>query len=204
MKTRKKTRGAAKRRARKAASRFGTISAQAPARKRRANKGRFTMKRKRSKSRGSTSHGFAGGLVSRETLAAVGGASLAAFAGPIVAGYLPTKLGETAAGRLAGSALIGGLGYIALRKVNRTAALAFIGAALAPAIAGEIGRAAAPKRAGVSGYGDGPAGVSYLPEGISGTDTLDDDLGELDDDLGDMDSEQIRGMGAYSDDVLEL
>lgn len=162
--------------------------------------------KRRAKRSGGTGGGALGGLMGRDTLAAIGGASAAAFVGPMIARYLPANLGNSAAGRIGGSVLIGAVGYFALKRVSRTAALAFVGASVAPAIAGELGRGLTP---GLKGYGEAD-GVDYLPPpGVAGylpgeEDALsgDDDGGEL---IGSADAteEDLAGLGEFDAEFVE-
>jgi hypothetical protein len=125
-------------------------------RRRKTRRGR---RRGHSTRRGFLGSGALGGVLSRENLAAVGGASAALMFGPMIANKLPASLGTSAGGRVAAAAIVGGIGYLALKRVNRTAAIGFLAAAVAPSIAAELG-----KKIGVSGYGE-PDGVNYLGGG---------------------------------------
>lgn len=118
------------------------------------------MKRRRSKRRYNSPprSGALGGFVSKDVLAAVGGASAAGLVGPMIGRVLPASMQATPIGRIASAAAVGLVGYVALKRFNRNAALAFAAAAIAPEVTRSIGN----RVAGVSGYGS-PDGIDYLP-----------------------------------------
>ena len=161
------------------------------------------MKRRRSKRRYNSPprSGALGGFVSRDVLAAVGGASAAGLVGPMIGRVLPQSLQATPVGRIASAAAVGLVGYVALKRFNRNAALAFAAAAIAPEVTRSIGN----RVAGVSGYGS-PDGIDYLPtldgypmlvdaDSINGYDDDDDDGGLM----AGYDGETV-GVDGYDDD----
>jgi len=130
---------------------------------------------------------FGGGkFLSRDTIAAVGGAAASAIVGPMLGRMLPAQLGQSRAGQVAASVIIGALGYFALSKVHRTAALAFAGTQIGATVAAMMPAPAAP----MNGFGE-PDGVSYLPQ-LAGDEY--EEIGEWDD------AEEIAG---YNADAVE-
>ena len=151
------------------------------------------MKRRKSSKRRSAprSGGALGGFVSRDVLAAVGGASAAGLVGPMIGRMLPASMQTTPIGRVASAAAVGLVGYFALKRVNRNAALAFAAAAIAPEVTRTIGN----RVAGVSGYGS-PDGIDYLPN-LDGMPMLidSDEMQGFDDD---------DGIDGYDDDTVAV
>lgn len=127
-------------------------------------------------------------------MASVGGAAAAGFVGPIIGKYLPASLGASPVGRIIGAAAVGAVGYMALKRVNRNAALAFAAAAIAPEVTGALGRTVA----GVNGFE--PDGQNYLPYGVDGFDGFDDgeDLDGFDDD------DDLEGLGELDEDFADV
>lgn len=158
----------------------------------------MAKKRRSSRRRGG---GSRRGFATKEILAAVGGAGASAFFGPMIARVLPASIGSTPAGAILGNVLVGGLGYMALRKFNHTAALAFAGASIGPAIASMVGSIGGVGPAALRGYGYGePDGVNYLPD-VSGYLAGDDELAGDDDDLAGDD--ELVGMGEYDSEYVD-
>ena len=89
------------------------------------------------------------------------------------------------------AAAVGLVGYFALKRVNRNAALAFAAAAIAPEVTRTIGN----RVAGVSGYGS-PDGIDYLPN-LDGMPMLidSDEMQGFDDD---------DGIDGYDDDTVAV
>jgi len=145
---------------------------------------RRTYRRKGRRSGGSGLSGRMGGLFSREVLATVAGAAAVGFVGPMVSKYLPKTWGGTAAGRIGSAAIVGAVGFLVLKRYNRSAALGFLSAAVAPTIANEI----STKAAGASGYGE-PDGLDYMGDPLAGY------LGEGDDMIGDV--SEYAGVGDF-------
>lgn len=135
-----------------------------------------------------------GGSAVRDIAFVVGGATAAAFIGPKIAEMLPPSL--KAAGNVGGAVLVGALGFFALRKFNRTAALGFAAASIAPAVASMV----AKQTGGVAGLGaiGDPDGVAYL-NGYAG------ELPQLsgsDDELSG--SDELEGLGAFTPEIVEV
>jgi hypothetical protein len=128
-------------------------------------------------------------------MASVGGAAAAGFVGPIIGKYLPASLGASPVGRIIGAAAVGAVGYMALKRVNRNAALAFAAAAIAPEVTGALGRTVAGVN-GFDGYGE-PDGVNYLPYGVDGFDDG-EDLDGFDD------GEDLEGLGELDEDYADV
>lgn len=151
-----------------------------------SGKGRTGMaiRRKRA-ARRADSRGGLSGIMRGGTISAVGGATAAALFGPRIAAMLPREWFSGSQGVLLGSTLVGALGFFALRKFSRDAALGWIAASVAPAIAAQFG----PR---LSGYeGSSPDGVNYLPvEGIGQLETSE--------------QEAIDGLGEYVDEAVEV
>lgn len=149
-----------------------------------AKKRRSVRRRRRGSGVGGGGRGALGGFLSRDTLAAVGGATAAAFFGPMIGRLVPVNFGGGVVGNIAGSMLVAGIGYLALRRVNRTAALAFVASSVAPTVIGMIGQRAA----GVSGYASSGDGIEYYPQ-LQGGEYYADDAVLVDDGLGEYSGE---------------
>lgn len=167
-----------------------------PRRRRRRSGGSFMARRRRSYRRKGSRRfsglsGRLGGVLSKEVLATVAGASAVGFVGPMVSKYLPAKWGQSSLGRIGSAATVGALGFLILKRYNRAAALGFMAAAVAPTIANEI----SAKTAGTNGFGE-PDGQDYLPEDVAGY------LGEGDDMMGDVD--EYAGVGDYDPAFAEV
>ncbi len=188
-----------RRRRRSSARRFSITAPFALAtgrRARRRRRGGTTMARRRRSYRrkGSRSHGLSGrlgGVLSKEVLATVAGASAVGFVGPMVSKYLPAGWGTSSVGRIGSAFAVGAIGFMVLKRYNRAAALGFMAAAVAPTIANEI----SAKSTGAQGYGE-PDGIEYMPD-VAGY------LGEGDDQMvGDADD--YTGVGDYDPAYAEV
>lgn len=145
------------------------------ARRRRSTRRRATRRRASTARRG-----FA--FLPPNALAAVGGVAAGSIAvsmlGPRIAQSMP-QLASSTIGRVAVSAAIGALGYVALRRVNSAAAAGVFAGALAPEVISAVNRMrqgsapAAPAvmiqpQPAMSGYLPDPTLSGYLPEGVNG------------------------------------
>lgn len=151
-------------------------------------------RRRRSRRSSSPRGGALGGFLSKDVMATVGGAAAAGFLGPQIGRFLPPSMATSPLGRIASAAVVGAVGYLALKRFNRQAALGFAAAAIAPEVSGAISRGAG----GVSGFGE-PDGINYLPmDGIE-DDDVDMMLSGIDDD-----DDGIDGLGELDEDTIDI
>lgn len=123
-------------------------------------------------------------------LAVIGGAAAAGALRPMIERYLPDSM--KTAGNIAAPAIVGALGYLALKKFNKTAALGWV-AATAGVAAGTMAGSALNR--GVSGFGS-PDGVDYLAG------TSDDQIaGYL---AGEGWEDSVSGLGEFEDEYVDV
>jgi hypothetical protein len=127
-------------------------------------------------------------------LAVIGGAAAAGALRPMLERYLPDSL--KTAGNIAGPAVIGGIGYMALKRFNKTAALGWVAATIGVA-AGNMAGSALNRSTGVSGFGE-PDGIDYL-SGVSDEEVAGYLAGE-----GWEDSVGVQGLGEFEDEYVDV
>lgn len=141
---------------------------------------------------GGGGRGALGGFFSRDVMATVGGAVAAGVAGPLVARMLPSQLVSSQMGQVAGAAIVGFVGYFALKRFSRSAALGWAAASLAPVVSSFIPRNLIPGGGGTQGlaygYPDELAGMGY--SGVADGTALVD--------------RSMSGIGDYTDEAVEM
>lgn len=155
--------------------------------------------------RGGGGGGGPRGFINRELLAAVGGTVGSFILTPMIAKFIPASIKKNRMLLALATAALGVGGYALLRKYNKTAALAWAGASIAPVVLSFVGGGNAKKKA-MAGLGDigVPDGVDYSvgewSEDVAGY------LGEGDDDISGFlgDYSELEGLGEFDESALEL